>query len=114
MQTESLPVGGALRAVKLAVSLVMAVHKAAPLMKLLSDKWNAIETFLKTVGSLQRCIHIKHLRHVLILKCAVLMFIQWSQLPQINQCMGNAGNVYRNIGNMFKNHITIIEKNILW
>ncbi len=24
--------------------------------------------------------------------------------------MGNTGNVYRNIGNVFNNHITIIEK----
>ncbi len=38
------------------------------------------------------------------------MFIQRSQTPQINQCMGNTGNVYRNIGNVFKNHITVIEK----
>ncbi len=39
MQTHSLPVGGALRAVELAVSPVTAVIKAAPLMNAtLSDK----------------------------------------------------------------------------
>ncbi len=49
----------------------------------------------------------------LILKHAVLMFIQRSQTTQINQYMGNTGNVYRNIGNVFKNHITVIEKNYI-
>ncbi len=37
------------------------------------------------------------------------MFIQRSQTPHIN----NTGNVYRNIGNVFKNHITVIEKNYI-
>ncbi len=37
------------------------------------------------------------------------MFIQQSQTPHIN----NTGNVYRNIGNVFKNHITVIEKNYI-
>ncbi len=32
-------------------------------------------------------------------------------MTQINKCMGNTGNVYRNIRNVFKNHITVIEKN---
>ncbi len=52
---------------------------------------------------------INHPCHDLILKHAVLMFIQQSQTPQIN----NTGNVYRNIGNGFKNHITVIEKNYI-
>ncbi len=48
----------------------------------------------------------------MISKRAVLMFIQRSQTPQINKCIVNTGNVnvYRNIGNVFKNHITVIEK----
>ncbi len=71
---------------------------------------NAIETFLKTVDFLHRYIHIKHPCQVLISKRVVLMFIQRSQTPQINLCMGNTGNVYLNIGNVFKNHITVIEK----
>ncbi len=37
------------------------------------------------------------------------MFIQRSQTPQID----NTGNVYLNIGNVFKNHITVIEKNYI-
>ncbi len=56
-------------------------------------RWNenAIKTILKTVGSLQRYTHINHPCRVLILKHAVLMFIQRSQTPHIN----NTGNVYR-------------------
>ncbi len=65
---------------------------------------NAIKTILKTVGCLQKYTPINHPRRVFILKRAVLMFIQRSQTPQIN----NTGNVYRNIGNVFKNHITVI------
>ncbi len=46
MQTESLPVGGTLRAVELAVFPVMAVHKAAPLMNaMLSDKMKCHRNF---------------------------------------------------------------------
>ncbi len=45
-------------------------------------------------------VPVNHPRHVLILKYAVLMFIQQRQTPQINQCMGNTGNVYGNIGNV--------------
>ncbi len=52
---------------------------------------------------------INHPCRVLILKHAVLMFIQRSQTPHIN----NTVNVYRNIGNVFKNHITVIEKNYI-
>ncbi len=76
----------------------------------LSDKMKMpIKTILKTVGFLQRYIHINHPCRVLILKHAVLMFIQRSQTPQIN----NTGNIYRNIGNVLKINITVIEKNYI-
>ncbi len=58
-------------------------------------------------------VHIKHLCHILILKHAVLMFIQRRQPSQINKCLGNAGNAYLIIVNAFKNHINIIEKNYI-
>ncbi len=49
----------------------------------------------------------------MILKRVVLMFIQQSQMLQINQCVGDTANVCRNIRNVFKNHITVIEKNYI-
>ncbi len=112
IQTDSLPAGGVFRVIETVVSPVIAVIKAAPLMNAtLSDQMKTpSKLFWRQSVLLQRYIHIKHPRHVLILKCVVLMFIQRSQPPQINQCMWNTGNVYRNIGNAFKNHITIIEK----
>ncbi len=54
-------------------------------------------------------MHQSRANRVLIFRRAVVMFIQQSQLPQINQCMGNTGNVYWNMRNVFKNDITIIE-----
>ncbi len=83
MQTASLPAAGAVRAVELAVSAVMLyLSSSAHECYFIRSNENVIETFLKTVCFLQRYIHIKHPRRLLVSKRAVLMFIQRSQTPQ--------------------------------
>ncbi len=110
MQSDCLPAGGAVRAVTSGFpSNGCNLSSSAHERYFIRLNENAIKTILKTVGSLQKYTHINHTRRVLILKHAVLMFIHRSQTPQIN----NTGNVYWNIGNVFKNHITVIEKNYI-
>ncbi len=81
MQTDSLPAGGALSAVELAVSPGNGFKQSSSSHEsyFIRSNENVIKTFLKTVGSPQRYIHIKHPRRVLFLKRVVLMFIQQSQ-----------------------------------
>ncbi len=66
-KSDCLPAGGAVKAAELAV-ITAAPHERYFIRS------NAIKSFLKTVGSLQRYIHIKYLRRVLILKRVVLMY----------------------------------------
>ncbi len=87
MQINSLPAGGAFRAQRDRGFPGNAVHKAALrsqtlLYQTLHARWNEndIQNFLKTVGFLQKYSDIKHPHRVSILKCAVLLFIQQSQI----------------------------------
>ncbi len=82
MQIHSLPAGGTFGAAEIEVSRRRQYTKQSSAHKrcFISDitgkiNENDIENFQKTVGFLQRYSDINHLRRILILNRAVLMFI---------------------------------------
>ncbi len=93
-----------------AVSPVTAVIKAAPLMNAtLSDKMKMPSDFsedsrfpseIHSYKSPVPCFDFE--------MCSAHVYSTKSNAT--NKSMGNTGNVHRNIGNVFKNHITIIGK----
>ncbi len=112
MQIHSLPVGGAFGVVVTVVSLVTAVYKAAfhSYMLLYQIKWKCHQHFSEDS---RFPIYIKPRRCVFILKCAGLMFTQGSQPPQISQCLGNTGNVYRKCLKIISLLLNFFYRNIL-
>ncbi len=101
MQSDCLPAGGAVRAAELAVSPVTQLRSWTRLYQI---KWKCNRNFSED-SRFPSEIHSY--------KTPAARFDFETCSAHVYLTKSNATNIYWNIGNVFKNHITVIEKNYI-